>query len=212
MILRISLFVIVVILIPLSLMGQALDTLILGPSVKLERDSTAHIIVVCPNGYHVVAGGWDGSGGSNQLFVSRSFPTNNGSFNQWQFTFNHSGIGDAITVYTYVLCKRVVSTAVLQTDPELPMQSELSQNYPNPFNPSTKFDYNLNIRSAVKVEIFNETGQLINTLVDGVMEAGSYQITWNAKSSSGAKVSSGTYFYRLTTEGVVQTKKMVLMK
>jgi hypothetical protein len=212
MITRIFPFVFAAIFFPLYLMGQALDTLILGPSIKLERDSTAHIIVVCPNGYHVVAGGWDGSGGSNQLFVSRSFPSNNGLLNQWQFTFNHSGFGDAITVYTYVLCKRVVPTSVLQTDPELPMQLKLSQNYPNPFNPSTTFDYSINTRSAVRIEVFNEAGQLINTLVEGMMETGNYQISWNGKSSSGTGVSSGVYFYRLTSDGLIQTKKMILIK
>ncbi|MCK4296924.1 MAG: hypothetical protein KAX28_09770 [Candidatus Marinimicrobia bacterium] len=52
-----------------------------------------------------------------------------------------------------------------------------------------------NTRWNVRVEVFNQAGQLITTLVDGIMEAGNYQVTWNGRSSSGSAVSSGTYLY-----------------
>jgi hypothetical protein len=94
----------------------------------------------------------------------------------------------------------------------MPTEISLSQNYPNPFNPTTNFEYTLNRKSKIKVEVFNELGQLVTTLVDGIAEAGNYQLSWNGKSSSGTTVSSGTYFYRLYTDGVVQTKKMIMIK
>ena len=94
----------------------------------------------------------------------------------------------------------------------LPERTGLTQNYPNPFNPATKFEYTLNQRGSVKIEVFNELGQQIVTLVDRTMEAGNYQVTWNGKSASGITAPSGTYFYRLSADGVVQTKKMILIK
>jgi flagellar hook assembly protein FlgD len=103
-------------------------------------------------------------------------------------------------------------TSVKGSSADLATYFNLSQNYPNPFNPSTKFEYTLNRRATVKVEVFNELGQLITTLVDGAMQAGSYQVTWNGKSSAGVGASSGTYFYRLSTDGAVRTKKMIMLK
>ena len=205
----ILILVFVAILIPLSLMGQALDTLIVGSPILMDPDSGTHLILGCPSGYQVVSGGWDGAGGSNQLFVTRSFPGN--MLDQWEFTFKNAG-NATVTVYPLIICKRVPPSAVLKGRPGLPERSRLGQNYPNPFNPLTKFEYTLNNRGNVRVEVFNEVGQLITTFVDGVMEAGNYRISWNGKSSSGTGVSSGTYFYRLTTDGVVQTKKMIMVK
>lgn len=103
-------------------------------------------------------------------------------------------------------------TSVSQGEKGLPSFFNLKQNYPNPFNPTTNFEYILNRKSKVKIEVFDEVGKLVTTLVDGVMEAGEYRMSWNGKSSSGSTVSSGTYFYRLSTDAVVQTKKMILVK
>lgn len=64
----------------------------------------------------------------------------------------------------------------------------------------------------MKVGIFDEIGQHIATIVDSMVEPGHYSISWNGRSSSGSAVSSGVYFYRLTTDGIVQTKKMVLLR
>jgi len=69
-----------------------------------------------------------------------------------------------------------------------------------------------NTRWNVRVEVFNQAGQLITTLVDDIMEAGNYQVTWNGRSSSGSAVSSGTHLYHLVTDGVVQTNKMIMIK
>ncbi|GEM_PF-4220386 len=94
----------------------------------------------------------------------------------------------------------------------VPTSSLLRQNYPNPFNPTTNFEYTLSHRAQVKLQIFNELGVLITTLVDGMNEVGVYTLPWNGKTSSGATVSSGTYFIRLSTDGLVQTKRITLVK
>ncbi len=88
-----------------------------------------------------------------------------------------------------------------------PVNIELLQNYPNPFNPSTIIEYKLNKQQHIKLQIFNILGQRIETLIDEEQYSGYHKITWNS-----IGVSSGIYFYRLTTASQVITKKMLLIK
>ncbi|HDL01692.1 MAG TPA: hypothetical protein ENH23_05605, partial [candidate division Zixibacteria bacterium] len=58
----------------------------------------------------------------------------------------------------------------------------------------------------------NLLGQQIKQIVDQQYAAGNYRVTWNGTNSSGDKVSSGLYFYRIETETFAATKKMLLLK
>ena len=83
----------------------------------------------------------------------------------------------------------------------------LIQNYPNPFNPSTKISYTITERGNVSLKVFNLLGSQVAELVNGEIEAGNYEITFNA-----SNLPTGTYFYRLQAGSFVQTKKMILLK
>jgi hypothetical protein len=89
----------------------------------------------------------------------------------------------------------------------MPKSFSLAQNYPNPFNPNTEISFALPVASRVELTVYNVLGQTVTTLVDGDMPAGEHIVSWNASS-----VSSGVYFYRLSTNGFVETKKMMLLK
>jgi uncharacterized protein (DUF362 family) len=84
---------------------------------------------------------------------------------------------------------------------------ELKNNYPNPFNPTTMITYQLSKTSYVRLTVYDITGRVVTTLVDGEKAAGSYSIPWNA-----SNISSGVYFYKLTAGNFSQVKKMVLIK
>lgn len=94
----------------------------------------------------------------------------------------------------------------------LPLTVELAQNYPNPFNPTTTIRYALPGTEQVRLAVYNLLGQKIKTLVDGVQTAGVHDIVWDGKDTSGKAVGSGVYFYRLETDGVVKTRKMMLIR
>ncbi len=94
----------------------------------------------------------------------------------------------------------------------LPSEYSLHQNYPNPFNPNTTIFYELPAPSHVRIEVFNVLGQRVATLLDGREEAGIHSVQWDSRSESGSKVSSGIYFYRITSDDFTAEKKMVLMK
>ena len=94
----------------------------------------------------------------------------------------------------------------------VPDKFSLEQNYPNPFNPTTKirFDVTNGVNgksSNVKLVVFNLTGQEVSTLVNEKLSSGSYEVDFN-----GFNLSSGVYYYRLSVDGYMETKKMSLIK
>ncbi len=90
---------------------------------------------------------------------------------------------------------------------ELPSGFALEQNYPNPFNPTTTVNYSIGKTGLVSLKIYNSMGQEVANLVNEVKGAGSYSITWDAQN-----LSSGMYFYRLSTAGQTITRQMTLIK
>ena len=90
---------------------------------------------------------------------------------------------------------------------DVPEDFSLFQNYPNPFNPVTTISYQLPKTGVVRLSIYNIKGQLVETLVNEQRSPGSYSATWYAND-----VSSGLYFYKLTTGNKIVTKKMLLLK
>ena len=89
----------------------------------------------------------------------------------------------------------------------IPEEVFLAQNYPNPFNPSTTIPFGLNVDSKVNLVIYDILGRKVSTLVDKKLTAGSYDIIFQA-----SNLSSGVYFYRLTTESRTVVKKFTLIK
>lgn len=123
-------------------------------------------------------------------------------FNPDQADSNLDGIGDA--------CAE--PTAVDDSLAMLPTHFEVYQNYPNPFNPTTTIKFALPRASQIQIVIYNVLGGKVRTLIDSRKPAGEHTIVWDGKDDRGNTVPSGVYFYKLTAESFVQTKKMVLVR
>jgi hypothetical protein len=106
-----------------------------------------------------------------------------------------------------VLYGDTIITNINKINYELPTSYSLFQNYPNPFNPNTKINYQISKLANVKMVVYDATGKLVSTLVNEKQSPGTYEVTFD-----GSNLPSGIYFYRLTTEGFSETKKMILMK
>jgi hypothetical protein len=89
----------------------------------------------------------------------------------------------------------------------LPSTLALEQNYPNPFNPVTVIRYQLPVKSWITLKIYNVLGQEVATLVDDNQEAGYKSVEWKANG-----VSSGLYFYKLTSGNYISIKKMMIIR
>jgi hypothetical protein len=88
----------------------------------------------------------------------------------------------------------------------------LRANQPNPFRATTTIQYSLPERMPVRLRIYDITGRMVRTLVDGVQEAGARRVTWDGRDEHGALVNSGMYMYRLEAAGATLTRKMSLLK
>jgi hypothetical protein len=95
-----------------------------------------------------------------------------------------------------------------------PTEFTLYQNYPNPFNPSTKIKYVIpNIISTevrnlnVKLKVYDVLGNEVAVLVDKEKSAGVYEVNFDASG-----LTSGVYFYKLTSGSFTESKKMMLLK
>ncbi len=94
----------------------------------------------------------------------------------------------------------------------IPKEFKLSQNYPNPFNPTTIITYAVPVQSKVTMKIFDILGREIQTIVNKEVQAGTYEVQFNA-----SNLTSGVYFYAIRAEGsngkmFIDAKKFILMK
>jgi 1,4-alpha-glucan branching enzyme len=107
--------------------------------------------------------------------------------------------------------KRILRDVVPQ-EAILPEAYALAQNYPNPFNPGTWLSFSLPHRSDVTLTVYDPLGREIAVLFRGQSEAGTHAMRWEGTDARGRRVSSGTYFYRLTAGTYTQTRKMALLR
>ncbi|MBI5216386.1 MAG: T9SS type A sorting domain-containing protein [Ignavibacteriae bacterium] len=98
--------------------------------------------------------------------------------------------------------------------PEVPEQVTLEQNYPNPFNPTTTISFSLPVASVVTLKVYDMLGQEVATLLNNQeVESGEQEILFAAN-----ELTSGTYFYRITAQNVVEAttyesvRQMTLIK
>ena len=96
--------------------------------------------------------------------------------------------------------------------PELILDYKLEQNYPNPFNPSTTIKYSIpsNVKretTNTKLIIYDLLGREISMLVNKEQKPGNYEVQFNA-----SNLSSGIYFYKITSGNFISIKKMTLLK
>ncbi len=102
------------------------------------------------------------------------------------------------------------------TNRRLPTTVKLHNNYPNPFNNQTQIHIDLNKKMPVRLRVFNNRGQFVRTLADGVFSDGNHTFTWDGRDKSGRPVASGVYYLvmRAGSEKTAlhKSKKLVLLK
>jgi hypothetical protein len=88
-----------------------------------------------------------------------------------------------------------------------PSGFRLCANYPNPFNPSTMIVVYMERAARATVRVFDITGRLVETLIQGEVPAGEHRLHWSAQG-----LASGVYICRLETEGISQSIKMIYQR
>ncbi len=109
-----------------------------------------------------------------------------------------------------------MSVTVIQYGAEMPVglskidppnKTHILRNYPNPFNSITDISYHLSSNSNVKLKVFDLNGKYVHTIFNEQKPAGVHKIHFNAND-----LPSGTYFLQLVSDGIVDVRKMVLLK
>jgi len=98
-------------------------------------------------------------------------------------------------------------------DPQVAGSFRLKQNAPNPFNPVTEIAFTVPSGGAnVSLRIYDVSGKLVRTLVDGYEPSGERAVVWDGRSDAGHLVASGTYIYQLEAPSFSEARKMLLLK
>jgi len=143
-------------------------------------------------------------GRDDDLAGEKKYPQ---TFYQWNS--DSSTVHEDSTLFTSRdnLLTDMISTSVQSKSQITPNDFLLSQNYPNPFNPTTQIHFNLAKTGQATLQIFDVQGRLLETLVDGIVQAGNHDVSFDASHQP-----SGIYFYKLASDGISQIKKMTLVK
>lgn len=101
---------------------------------------------------------------------------------------------------------------VSNVEGQVPEKFSLGQNFPNPFNPVTKilFDVPPGINGQgrrVRITVYDIEGRVVETLVNELLVPKTYEVTFDGRNRP-----SGVYFYQLSSEGIVLSNKMLLIK
>lgn len=122
--------------------------------------------------------------------------------------FVGSGSGELFRLQSFQFITNSKPTAI-NSRPEnnLPRRFYLEQNYPNPFNPVTRIKYSVPKTSYLTIKVYDVMGREVATVFGGVQQAGNYTAILD-----GSNLTSGIYFYKMETNGFVETKKLVLLK
>jgi len=101
----------------------------------------------------------------------------------------------------------ISSISQLVDDGIIPSEFVLYQNYPNPFNPSATIKFSISKPGIVQLKVFNSIGEEVKTLVNEFKQTGTYSVKFDSE-----LMTSGIYFYRLSSDSFSETKKMILMR
>ena len=109
--------------------------------------------------------------------------------------------------HNWVLSRFADNTGVDENSTVLPNEFAISSTYPNPFNSIAVIEYNIPYQTEISLAVYNQLGQMVSLLVEGVQQAGQH-----SESLQSADLPTGLYFIRLEGAGQTAMKKIVLMK
>jgi hypothetical protein len=173
-------------------------------------------------GYHVYRGDSNAISESSQI-TGQPIPATNSS-EPHSYTYVDEDVLSGNTYYYWLQTIDLDLThsfhgpvaVTLEDDPEVPdpvFTTALNQNFPNPFNPETTIKYSLREDAEMmELKIYNVLGQLVKTIHAGPQTQGEHTVVWDGRDNSNRNVTSGIYFYRMSTPTYNKIYKMMLLK
>ena len=141
-----------------------------------------------------------------------SGPVNSGTLVPEQFAYDGYAVSLVMGLPAMGLVVLQAGTSQTGDEPPLPRADALEPNYPNPFNPSTTIAFSVAAPGRVTLRVYDVSGRLVRTLLDGTMPAGRHEARWDGRTDRGAAAASGVYFCRLATPLSTKTQRIVLLR
>jgi hypothetical protein len=105
-----------------------------------------------------------------------------------------------------------ISVGINNISSEIPDKFQLYQNYPNPFNPTTTIKFDIIKTGLVTIKVYDILGREATTVVNEILRPGFYSVPFSINQFSNNGISSGVYFYKITTSEFTDIKKMLIVK
>jgi hypothetical protein len=83
---------------------------------------------------------------------------------------------------------------------------------PNPFSTGTRVEFNLPDAGTARINVYDVQGRRVRTIHDGVMAAGSHEVSWDGTDDAGRRLASGVYWITLTSAGRESHQQVVFME
>ncbi len=83
--------------------------------------------------------------------------------------------------------------------------------WPNPATHSTTIRFSVPMNETARLDVYDLRGRLVRRLRQDIGGSGTLETVWDARDDSGARVASGTYFLRLSSENRVVTEKAIVL-
>jgi hypothetical protein len=155
------------------------------------------------NNYQTIPGSLVPGHGTTNVPQYYSYVDTTASLGTWYYRMKQIDL-DGTIHYTDAIQVDVVTSV---KEKSIPSVFSLNQNYPNPFNPSTVIEFGFPTQSSVNLEVFSVLGEKVATIVNDTRPAGFYSVRFDAMG-----LASGLYFYRLESNGFVDTKMVLLVR
>lgn len=194
-----------------SLDGVLADSILFNGSAGGDPDAglaiglAEHMIVI-----PFTVGGVSGSEVKTICFDTATI----GASGVWEYT---DMLGNPVTPkfsggICFPVAASMISTGAEGPTAAVPGTYSLSQNYPNPFNPSTTIRFRLPRSEKVTITVYNILGQVVAILADRYFTAGEHSVIWDGRDNEGHSAATGIYLYHFVSEGMIATRKMILLK
>jgi len=118
-----------------------------------------------------------------------------------------AGLDTSVASFLQYVANETVTSISNNTNSVTAENIRLYQNYPNPFNPVTTIGYDLHEDCFVSLKIYDALGKEVHEIVNEFQTGGSYEVEFNA-----VDLPSGTYYYKLITDDITLSRKMLYVK
>jgi hypothetical protein len=191
-------------------------------AVFADGEVTSHAFRWLPN--RVEFRSWRGGPGEESPATLIHAWTNSGMYlprpdsqrvhlNLWQFN-GHPAVNQEVVfdAFTFVPACPSTPCAITAVPVAESPRAILDAPRPNPFSSSTSIRYLAPRDGRMEIMVFDVAGRLVRTLHDGPVSAGDHRITWDGRDGSGRPAATGVYLCRFRMEGLVQAKRMILVR